>query len=60
MDKEKEADKLWKKAGKYCMPNVFDFRMKPDWEAACPLFEKAALLWKVHCARVWCTVSMRQ
>ncbi|WIA40993.1 hypothetical protein OEZ86_004636 [Tetradesmus obliquus] len=41
-----EADKLMKKANKYWQPSLMDFRLKPDWEAAAPLFEKAALLYK--------------
>jgi hypothetical protein len=46
-DKLEEAEKLMKKANKYWSPSVLDFRLKPDWEAAGPLFEKAALAYKV-------------
>lgn len=46
-DKIVEADKLMSKANKYWGPSLLDFRLKPDWEAASPLFEKAALLYKV-------------
>lgn len=28
-------------------PSLLDFRLKPDWEGAAPLFEKAALAYKV-------------
>ncbi|KAF6259209.1 gamma-soluble NSF attachment protein-like protein [Scenedesmus sp. NREL 46B-D3] len=45
-EKITEADKLIKKANKYWQPSLMDFRLKPDWEAAGPLFEKAALLYK--------------
>lgn len=31
----------------YWSPSLLDFRLKPDWEAAAPLFEKAALAYKV-------------
>jgi hypothetical protein len=46
-EKITEADTLMKKANKYWQPSLMDFRLKPDWEAAAPLFEKAALLYKV-------------
>lgn len=42
-----EAEKLLKKAHKLCSPSLFDFRLKPDWEAAAPLLEQAALKFKV-------------
>lgn len=47
-EKSAEADKLMKKANKLYAPSLLDFRLKPDWEAACPLFEKAALAYKVR------------
>eukprot|EP00878_Enallax_costatus_P031132 GHUV01034009.1.p2 GENE.GHUV01034009.1~~GHUV01034009.1.p2 ORF type:complete len:108 (-),score=13.14 GHUV01034009.1:878-1201(-) len=47
-DKIVEADKLLSKANKYWAPSLLDFRLKPDWEAAAPLFEKAAMLYKVR------------
>eukprot|EP00879_Flechtneria_rotunda_P010828 GHRR01011317.1.p1 GENE.GHRR01011317.1~~GHRR01011317.1.p1 ORF type:complete len:180 (+),score=44.44 GHRR01011317.1:217-756(+) len=46
-DKLLEADKLMGKGNKYWAPSLLDLRLKPDWEAAAPLFEKAALLYKV-------------
>eukprot|EP00195_Chlamydomonas_chlamydogama_P008641 CAMPEP_0202893498 /NCGR_PEP_ID=MMETSP1392-20130828/3070_1 /ASSEMBLY_ACC=CAM_ASM_000868 /TAXON_ID=225041 /ORGANISM="Chlamydomonas chlamydogama, Strain SAG 11-48b" /LENGTH=310 /DNA_ID=CAMNT_0049577851 /DNA_START=30 /DNA_END=962 /DNA_ORIENTATION=- len=45
-EREKEAEKLVKKANKEISPSLLDFRLKPDWEAAAPLFEKAALMYK--------------
>lgn len=45
--KMEEADKLMKKAMKLCNPSIVAFRIKPDWEAACPMFERAALCYKV-------------
>eukprot|EP00879_Flechtneria_rotunda_P005030 GHRR01005306.1.p1 GENE.GHRR01005306.1~~GHRR01005306.1.p1 ORF type:complete len:315 (+),score=87.96 GHRR01005306.1:217-1161(+) len=45
-DKLLEADKLMGKGNKYWAPSLLDLRLKPDWEAAAPLFEKAALLYK--------------
>jgi hypothetical protein len=57
-EKEKEADTMMKKANKLIKPSLFDFRLKPDWEEAAPLFEKAALLYKVMrrcdpCSDAW-------
>lgn len=37
----KKANKLWQ-------PSILDMRLKPDWEAAAPLFEKAAVAYKVR------------
>lgn len=48
-DKIVEADKLMSKANKHWSPSLLDFRLKPDWEGAAPLFEKAAMLYKVSC-----------
>jgi hypothetical protein len=45
--KLEEPEKLMKKANKYWSPSVLDFRLKPDWESAAPLYEKAALAFKV-------------
>ena len=45
-----EADKLMKKANKAWAPSLLDFRLKPDWEEAAPLFEKAALCYRVRSA----------
>ncbi|KAJ9532770.1 hypothetical protein QJQ45_010880 [Haematococcus lacustris] len=45
-DKQEEAGKLMKKASKAISPSLFDFRLKPDWEVAAPLFERAAVLFK--------------
>lgn len=36
----------------YWSPSLLDFRLKPDWEAAAPLFERAALAYKVRCSAV--------
>lgn len=47
MDKTVEADKLLKKGKKYLSPSILEMRLKPDWEAAAPLIERAALLYKV-------------
>jgi hypothetical protein len=46
--KRAEAEKLMKKAQKYWQPSLMDFRLKPDWEAACPLLEKAGLAFRVR------------
>jgi len=46
-DKQLEADGLMKKANKYWAPSLLDFRLKPDWDAAAPLLERAGLLYKV-------------
>jgi hypothetical protein len=47
MGSEKEADGLMKKAEKLLRPSVMAMRMKPDWDDAIPLFEKAAQQYKV-------------
>ena len=47
-EQEQEADKLMKKAKKLLGPSILDLRMRPDWEAASPFLEKAALLYKVR------------
>lgn len=44
--KAAEADKLYKKATKAWQPSLLDFRLKPDWEVAAPLFERAAVCYK--------------
>jgi hypothetical protein len=46
--KLEEAEKLLKKANKLWQPSILDMRLKPDWEGAAPLFEKAALAFKVR------------
>lgn len=49
MDKEAklaEAVKCMKKADKYWSPSLLNMRLRPDWDAACPLYEKAALCFK--------------
>jgi hypothetical protein len=46
--KMEEADKLMKKATKLCNPSLLSMRIKPDWEAACPMLERAALCYKVR------------
>ncbi|KAG2489134.1 hypothetical protein HYH03_012360 [Edaphochlamys debaryana] len=45
-DMEKEAKDLMKKAKNLTGPSLLEFRFKPDWEAAAPLLERAALLYK--------------
>ena len=47
MADEKTADKLMKQAEKLLRPSIASFRMKPDWDQAFPLFEKAALQYQV-------------
>lgn len=47
MPSEKEADSLMKKAEKLLQPSVLQMRMKPAWDDAMPLFEKAAQYYKV-------------
>lgn len=44
--KLEEAEKLMKKANKLWAPSILDLRMRPDWEAAAPLYEKAAVAYK--------------
>ena len=48
-----DADKLMKKANKYCDPSFFSMRIKADWEQAQPMYERAAKIYKVlqHCLR---------
>jgi hypothetical protein len=46
--KEKEAKELLKKAKGLTGPSILELRFKPDWEAAAPLLDKAALLYKVR------------
>lgn len=48
MGTEKEADKMIKEAKGLCQPSVFNLRLKADWEQATPLYEKAALIYKVR------------
>ncbi len=45
---EKEAKDLLKKAKGLTAPSLLELRFKPDWEAAAPLLDKAALLYKVR------------
>ncbi|GAX79007.1 hypothetical protein CEUSTIGMA_g6447.t1 [Chlamydomonas eustigma] len=45
-EKEKEADKLLKKANKETVPSLLDFRFSADWEQAAPLYERAAVIYK--------------
>ena len=47
-EREKEADKLMKKANKEIGPSLLEFRFKPDYESAAPMFERAAVIYKVH------------
>lgn len=46
--KLEEAEKLMKKANKLWAPSLLDLRLKPDWEGAAPLYEKAALAFKAR------------
>ena len=50
-----EGDKQMKAATKLCQPSLLAMRLAADWEAATPLYEKAALNYKVSsCAcRAW-------
>lgn len=48
MDGE-SADALMKKAEKLLRPSMLSMRLKPAWDDAMPLFEKAALQYKVIC-----------
>jgi len=41
-----EGEKLMKAAEKLCAPSVLSLRFKPEWEQACPLFERAAVAFK--------------
>ncbi|EFJ44524.1 hypothetical protein VOLCADRAFT_95241 [Volvox carteri f. nagariensis] len=43
---EKEAKDLLKKAKGLTAPSLLELRFKPDWEAAAPMLDKAALLYK--------------
>lgn len=47
VDKNEEAAKLLKKGLKFLSPSILEMRLKPDWEAAAPLLDRAALLFKV-------------
>ncbi len=56
MDKAEEAAKLVKKANKFLVPSLLEFRLKPDWEAAAPLLDRAAVLYKVgNDGARWCS-----
>lgn len=46
MADEKAADKLMKQAEKCLRPSVLAMRLKPEWDEALALFEKAALQYK--------------
>jgi hypothetical protein len=48
MASENDADKLMKKAEKVLRPSIMSMRFKPAWDEAYPLFEKAALQYKVR------------
>jgi hypothetical protein len=47
MADEKAVDKLMKQAEKCLRPSVLSMRLKPEWDEAMGLFEKAALQYKV-------------
>ena len=42
-----EADKLYKEANKLAAPSPWTLRLHSDWLGATPLFERAAMLYKV-------------
>ena len=46
-DREKEANKLMKEGNKAIAPSLLDFRFKSDYETAGPLFERAAVMYRV-------------
>ncbi|KXZ43559.1 SNAPG1 protein [Gonium pectorale] len=46
VEMEKEAKELLKKAKGLAGPSLLELRFKPDWEAAAPLLDRAALLYK--------------
>lgn len=45
---ESEGDKQMKAAAKLCQPSFLSFRLAADWDQATPLFERAALNFKVR------------
>lgn len=62
---KEEADKLLRDANKLVTPNMLLFKLKGDWLQATPMFERAALLYRVCqdnlqntiCARTRCLQS---
>ncbi len=46
-DRIAEADKLCKEATKLSAPSFLSFRLKGEWERATPLWERAAMLYRV-------------
>ena len=59
MDKAKEAESLFKQGNKLLSPSLLDLRMKPDWEAAAPLLDKAALFFKVWSGALFCLACLK-
>ncbi len=57
MNRESEGDALLKQAEKLCMPSVLQLRLKPDWPAATPLFEKAAASYSVRQLKLYVSQS---
>lgn len=47
VDRLKEAEKLCKEATKLTTPSLLSFRLKGEWEQATPLWERAAMLYRV-------------
>ena len=47
MDRLREAEKLQKEATKMTTPSLLAFRLKAEWEQATPMFERAAMLFRV-------------
>ena len=48
VDRHKEAEKLYQEAVKLTTPSLLSFRMRGEWERATPLWERAAMLFKVR------------
>jgi hypothetical protein len=46
-----EAQSLVKEANKLANPSFLGMRMKGDWLGATPLYERAALLFRVRCKK---------
>jgi hypothetical protein len=46
-DRLREAEKLCKEATKLTTPSLLSFRLKGEWEQATPLWERAAMLFRV-------------
>jgi len=51
-DRRSEAQALFKEANKLSNPSFMGMRLKGEWTRATPLFERAAMLFKVRCGRI--------